>query len=76
MATMNISLGEDLRAFVEREVEEGSFSSSSEYVRHLLREKRSESLFRTKLAEGLESPTLDVSAEEFFDKLRETVLRD
>lgn len=30
MATMNISLGDDLRDFVEREVREGAFSSSSE----------------------------------------------
>lgn len=76
MATMNISLGKDLRAFVEREVEEGSFSSSSEYIRHLLRERREESLLREKLLKGLESPTLGVDAEQLFQELRETVLRD
>ena len=74
MVTMNISLGKDLRAFIEREVEEGSFSSSSEYIHHLLREKREESQLRAQLMEGLDSPTLKASAEEFFQELREAVL--
>ena len=73
---MNISLGDDLRDFVEREVREGAFSSSSEEVRHLLREKREESQLRAKLVEGLDSLTLEASAEELFQELREAVLSD
>lgn len=37
MPTMNISLPESLRDFVERQVGPGGFSSSSEYMRDLIR---------------------------------------
>jgi hypothetical protein len=37
MATMNISLPDDLRDFVEQQVREKSYSSSSEYLRELIR---------------------------------------
>ena len=37
METMNISLPETLRAFVDARVKEGGYSSASEYVRELVR---------------------------------------
>lgn len=37
MSTMNISLPEALKAFVDRQVSERGYSTSSEYVRELIR---------------------------------------
>ena len=42
MTSMNISLPEDLRAFVERKVGRGGYSSMSEYLRELIRVAREE----------------------------------
>ena len=37
MATMNISLTDPLKQFVDEEVREGGYSSTSDYVRDLIR---------------------------------------
>ncbi|SFU52766.1 ribbon-helix-helix domain-containing protein [Nitrosospira multiformis] len=43
MPTMNISLPEGLKQYVEKRVEEGSYASASEYIRKLIREDEYES---------------------------------
>lgn len=75
MATMNISLSDDLREFVEGEVRSGDFSSSSEYMRQLLREKREERRLRQMLLAGVDSSLSTLSHDEFVGKLR-SVARD
>jgi antitoxin ParD1/3/4 len=51
MATMNISLPSDMVAFVENEVDQGGYASSSEVVREALRLLRHDKdLAREKLA--------------------------
>jgi len=40
MTTMNVSLPDELRSFVDAQVNEGSFGSTSEYVRELIRQRR------------------------------------
>lgn len=57
--SLNVSLPESLKAFVEEQVASGGYVSASEFIRQLLREAR-ESRARkdeleTLLAEGLES---------------------
>jgi len=37
MATMNVSLPDQMKAFVEAQSEDGKFSNASDYVRHLIR---------------------------------------
>jgi antitoxin ParD1/3/4 len=63
--SMNISLSEPLKQFVDSQVSTGRYSSASEYVRELIRndEKRKavESL-EAKLLEGLASPEIPLSA--------------
>lgn len=54
METMNISLPEPLKAFVEAQIAAGRYSSVSEYVRELIREDE-----RRKAQEQLESLLLD-----------------
>ena len=37
MATMNVSLPDPMKAWVEAQLKDGSFSNTSDYVRHLIR---------------------------------------
>ena len=66
--SLNVSLPESLKAFVEQQVATGGYMSASEFIRHLLRDA-SESRSRrdelqSLLAEGLESgEPLEVTAE-------------
>ena len=59
MQSMNISLPDPLKQFVDGQVAQGRYSSASEYVRELIRadekQKAMEQL-EAKLLEGLNSP--------------------
>lgn len=58
MSTMNISLPEALKAFVDERVDKDGYSTSSEYVRELIRAdqvRRAERELALLLREGLES---------------------
>ena len=55
--TMNISLTDDLKAFVDTRVKSRGYSSSSEYVRDLLRrdeERANEERFKALIEEGIQ----------------------
>ncbi len=71
MATMNISLPDALRDFVEQQVEERHYSTSSEYVRELIRREQERVHVRALLLSGLESEP-DVPADGgYFEALRD-----
>ncbi len=58
MSTMNISLPDALKAFVDERVDKDGYSTSSEYVRELIRAdqvRRAERELTLLLREGLES---------------------
>ncbi len=58
MATMNISLPEPLRLFVEQRVTDDGYSTVSEYFRELVRidqKRKAEEKLETLLLEGLHS---------------------
>ena len=58
MATMNISLPEPLRLFVEQRVTTDGYSTASEYFRELVRadqKRKAEEKLETLLMEGLNS---------------------
>ena len=58
MTTMNISLPEALKGFVDSQVQSGEYGTSSEYVRELIREdqkKRLNMRLSRLLMEGIES---------------------
>ena len=40
MATMNVSLPEQMKEWVEAQSKDGTFSNASDYVRHLIRQDR------------------------------------
>ena len=71
MPTMNVSLPDNLRAFVEEQVAAGGYSSTSEYVRVLVRRAKSEKELEEKLLAALESEDLGEIAPDFFDRLRD-----
>ena len=53
MATLNISMPDELRAFIEARVNMGDYQSASDYLRDLIRHDREE--IDRLLMEGLES---------------------
>ena len=73
--TMNISLPETLRDFVEREVADGGYGSVSEYMRELVRAKKSEKEIEDALLKAVRSKSLGEITPEFFDRLREHARR-
>jgi antitoxin ParD1/3/4 len=55
MATLNISMPDEMRAFIESRVSTGAYQSASDYLRDLIRHDREET--ERLLVEGLESGT-------------------
>lgn len=55
MATLNISMPDEMRAFIEARVSTGEYQSASDYLRDLIRHDREET--ERLLVEGLESGT-------------------
>ena len=53
---MNVSLPEDLKAYVDERVADGSYGTSSEYVRELIRRDRDRLQLRALILEGVQSP--------------------
>jgi antitoxin ParD1/3/4 len=73
MSTMNISLPESLKAFVDEQVSQRGYGTSSEYVRELIRRDQDRLQLRKLLLAGASSaPTAPVD-EAHFERLRERV---
>jgi antitoxin ParD1/3/4 len=73
MSTMNISLPETLKTFVDTQVVQRGYGTSSEYVRELIRKDQDRLQLREKLLAGASSsPTTPVDSA-YFDRLRDRV---
>ena len=71
---MNISLPETLKSFIDSQVSEGDYGSSSEYVRDLLRKEQDRVRLRRLLLDGLESELIEEPMDaDYFDKLRKRI---
>ncbi|MEN0051582.1 MAG: type II toxin-antitoxin system ParD family antitoxin [Bacteroidota bacterium] len=58
MTTLNISLPESMREFIDRQIDSGGYSTASEYIRHLIRldrERVEKKQIEKLLLEGLNS---------------------
>ena len=75
MSTMNISLPDTLRSFVDDQVASRGYGTCSEYVRELIRKDRDRQRLRGLLLEGAASASASPADEAFFDGLRERVRR-
>ncbi|MBM3649393.1 MAG: type II toxin-antitoxin system ParD family antitoxin [Alphaproteobacteria bacterium] len=75
--TMNVAISPELKAHVDRQVAEGSYASSSEYVRDLIRQDRrrkAEQRLAALVQEGLESP-LEPPDPAYWQKRRQALRR-
>ncbi|MGO8709693.1 MAG: type II toxin-antitoxin system ParD family antitoxin [Terracidiphilus sp.] len=78
MPTMNISLPENLKDFVESQVQSGDYSSVSEFMRDLVRREqknRQREALELQLLQGLNSGESIDSTPEMWDSLRERLRR-
>ena len=67
---MNISLPESLKDFVDEQVSDRGYGTSSEYVRALIRADQERQSLRKLLLAGASSPTAATIDEAYFRKLR------
>ena len=70
MSTMNISLPEALKSFVDDQVSTRGYSTSSEYVRELIRKDQDRQHLRGLLLEGVASAQAVTADADYFDWLR------
>jgi len=75
MSTMNISLPDNLKAFVDEQVSQRSYGTSSEYMRELIRRDRDRVQLQNLLLAGAASPPAAPINENYFDGLRARVHR-
>ena len=70
MGTMNISLPDPMKSWVEDQAKSGRYANSSDYVRDLIRrDQEDEEVWRTLKAavdEGFESPETDATTDTIF----------
>lgn len=69
MTTMNVSLPDELKTFVDTQVNNGGYGSTSEYVRDLIRRAQDRERLRSALLEGASSP-IAATADDYLDTLR------
>ena len=75
MTTMNVSLPDSLKAFVDEQVSSRGYGTSSEYVRELIRKDRETQRLRVLLLEGAASAPTTRADPRYFDRLRERLRR-
>lgn len=78
MESMNISLPEPLKQFVDRQIASGRYSSASEYVRELIREdekRKAEGRLEALLLEGLQGEETELTREDWAIIRREAQAR-
>lgn len=73
MATMKVSLPDELKEFVEAQVEEHGYVSSSEFLRELIRREKDRTKLQGMLVEGMESGVGSELDAAYFDGLRDHI---
>jgi antitoxin ParD1/3/4 len=70
MSTMNISLPDALKDFVDEQVSQRGYGTSSEYVRELIRKDQDRTHLRSLLLKGAASRSGKTIGLDYFDGLR------
>jgi antitoxin ParD1/3/4 len=73
MTSLNISLPEPLRDFVNAQVAKGNYGTASEYLRELIRDaqrREAERELEAKLLEGLRSEAREMTADDWAELRR------
>jgi antitoxin ParD1/3/4 len=73
MSTVNISLPDTLKSFVDEQVSKGSYGTSSEYVRELIRKDQDRLHLRGLLLAGAASAPAAPVDPAYFEGLRDRV---
>jgi antitoxin ParD1/3/4 len=73
MSTMNISLPDTLKSFVDEQVAGRGYGTSSEYIRELIRMDQDRQKLRGLLLDGASSPASSPVDEGYFEGLRQRV---
>ncbi len=76
MKSMNISLPDSMRVYIEEQVAEGNYSTVSEYFRELVRQdqkRKAQERLETLLIEGLESGNATAMTDEDWQNIRQAV---
>ena len=71
MGSMNSSLPESLKTFVDQQVRSRGYSSSCEYICELIRKDQSRQRLRSLLVEGATSPPAATADAGYFSQLRD-----
>ncbi len=70
MGTMNISLPDGLKEFVDQQIAKRGYGTSSEYIRELIRKDQERQHLRSLLLEGAGSAREPAAGSAYFDRLR------
>ena len=70
MTTMNVSLPDELKTFVDEQVHGGAYGSTSEFVRDLIRREQDRQRLRSLLLDGARSPVAAEADDAYFESLR------
>ena len=71
MATMNVSLPDPMKTWIEARLKEGHFSNTSDYVRHLIRRDQERVEAVTTLQNAIDAGVTSGEAESFdFDSFK------
>ena len=73
MSTMNISLPDSLKDYVDEQVGEGGYGTSSEYVRELIRKDQERKRLRAIILQGATSGLTAPVDAKYFEALRARV---
>lgn len=73
MSTMNISLPDTLRDFIDRQVSCSGYSTLSEYVRELIRRDQERVQLRALIVEGAQAPITGEADARYFSGLRQRI---
>jgi antitoxin ParD1/3/4 len=78
MTSLNISLPDPLKAYVEGRVASGDFGTPSEFVRNLIRQDKEQrrALLETELIEALQGQALAISPDELKGRTLISILRE
>lgn len=73
MATMNVSLPDGLKEFVEAQVDEHGYGTSSEFVRSLIRREQERTALRALLVDGMSSGPGSEMDDSYFARMRDRI---
>lgn len=76
MSTMNVSLPEELRLYVDEQVDGRGYGSTSEYVRELIRRDKDRQQLLRALLDGAGSPPGPLADAGYFGSVRDRIRPD